>query len=172
MGNIMKKNKSENQKKITEKNFKDFLIDLLKDSDSKGITISSSKLLEGVEQKYENESDISIAFKVIKSVLKKYKGSIIEEEEATNEIEALVINELKKDKRTGLEAILWKCANILRTKEKSDNRKAVLGLVFLKFVGDKFNKRQNEIKQAALSKRDDPKLEEVVRELTQSIRNG
>jgi type I restriction enzyme M protein len=149
MGNIMQKHNSENQKKITQNNFKDFLIDLLKDSDSNGITISSARLLEGVEQKFETESDISIAYKVIKSALKKYKGSIIDEEEATNEIEVLIFNQLKKEKRTGLEAILWKCANILRTKEKSDNRKAVLGLVFLKFVGEKFNKRQIEIKQLA-----------------------
>jgi type I restriction enzyme M protein len=119
----------------------------LKDSDSKGITISASALLESVEQKYDTEADISIAFKVIKDALKKYKGSTIEEEESTYEIEVLIFNQLKKEKRTGLDAILWKCANILRTKEKSDNRKAVLGLVFLKFVGDKFNKRQKEIKE-------------------------
>jgi type I restriction enzyme M protein len=143
----MAKTNLDKKKKISEKNFKDFLTDLLKGSDSKGITISASMLLESVEQKYDTEADISIAYKVIKDALKKYKGSIIEDEESTNDVEVLIFNQLKKEKRTGLEAILWKCANILRTKEKSDNRKAVLGLVFLKFVGDKFNQRQEEIKQ-------------------------
>jgi type I restriction enzyme M protein len=134
------------KKKITQKVFKDYLIELLEQSDSKGITVTSANLLSEVEEKFDSESDISMAYKAIKDTLKKYKGSIIDEEESTSDIEALIFNELKKEKRTGLEAILWKCANILRTKEKSDNRKAVLGLVFLKFVGDKFTKRQEEIR--------------------------
>jgi hypothetical protein len=129
------------KKKITLKNFKDYVIELLNESDSKGITLVSTTLLSEIEDKYDNESDISLAYTAIKDMLKKYKGSIIDEEESTGDIEALIFNQLKKEKRTGLEAILWKCANILRTKEKSDNRKAVLGLVFLKFVGDKFSKR-------------------------------
>ena len=133
-------------KKVTQKNFNDYLLEQITKADSKGITFSSTELLTQVEEKYDNESDISLAYKAIKNALKKYKGSIIEDDPNSNEIEALILNQLKNEKRTGLEAILWKCANILRTKEKSDNRKAVLGLVFLKFVGDKFNKRQEEIR--------------------------
>jgi len=133
-------------KKISQKKFNDYLIEQVKGAGSKGVTVTSSDLLSEVEEKYDNESDISFAYKAVKNVMKKYKGSIIEDDPNSNEIEALIFNQLKNEKRTGLEAILWKCANILRTKEKSDNRKAVLGLVFLKFVGDKFNKRQEEIK--------------------------
>jgi type I restriction enzyme M protein len=134
-------------KKITEKIIKEYITDLLKDVTSDGIKLNSSEILNQIEQKYDNESEINLVYKSIQSLLKKYKGSVIDEEESTGDIEVLLFNELKKAKRTGLEAILWKCANILRTKEKSDNRKAVLGLVFLKFVGDKFNKRQEEIKK-------------------------
>jgi type I restriction enzyme M protein len=145
----MAKAKKETKKKITLKNFKDYALEQLSEADSKGITLISSNLLVEVEEKFDNESDISLAYNAIKDILKKYKGSVIDEEESTGDIEALIFNQLKKEKRTGLEAILWKCANILRTKEKSDNRKAVLGLVFLKFVGDKFSKRQEEIKSMA-----------------------
>ncbi len=144
---MTKKNKNTVKKKITLKNFKDYILELLNESDNKGITLISTELLSEVENKHDNESDISLAYAAIKDMLKKYKGSVIDEEESTGDIEVLIFNQLKKEKRTGLEAILWKCANILRTKEKSDNRKAVLGLVFLKFVGDKFNKRQEEIRQ-------------------------
>ena len=46
-----------------------------------------------------------------------------------------------------LESILWNCRNALRgtvgVNEK--NRDAVMGLVFLKFAGDKFEKRRAEI---------------------------
>jgi len=143
----MAKAKKETKKKITLKNFKDYALEQLSEADSKGITLTSSNLLVEVEEKFDNESDITLAYNAIKDILKKYKGSVIDEEESTGDIEALIFNQLKKEKRTGLEAILWKCANILRTKEKSDNRKAVLGLVFLKFVGDKFTQRQEEIKQ-------------------------
>lgn len=145
----MAKAKKETKKKITLKNFKDYALEQLSEADSKGITLISSSLLVEVEEKFDNESDILLAYNAIKDILKKYKGSVIDEEESTGDIEALIFNQLKKEKRTGLEAILWKCANILRTKEKSDNRKAVLGLVFLKFVGDKFSKRQEEIKLMA-----------------------
>ena len=145
----MAKAKKETKKKITLKNFKDYVLEQLSEADSKGITLISSSLLVEVEEKFDNESDILLAYNAIKDILKKYKGSVIDEEESTGDIEALIFNQLKKEKRTGLEAILWKCANILRTKEKSDNRKAVLGLVFLKFVGDKFSKRQEEIKLMA-----------------------
>lgn len=143
----MVKSKNTTGKKITLKNFKDYILELISESDSKGITLSSVTVLSEVEDKFDSESDISFAYKAIKDMLKKYKGSIIDEDESTSDIEALIFNQLKNEKRTGLEAILWKCANILRTKEKSDNRKAVLGLVFLKFVGDKFNQRQEEIMQ-------------------------
>jgi type I restriction enzyme M protein len=144
---MAKTEKTPTKKKITLKNFKDYILELLNESDSKGITLVSTDLLSEIENKYDNESDIFLAYSAIKDTLKKYKGSIIDEEDSTGDIEALIFNQLKKEKRTGLEAILWKCANILRTKEKSDNRKAVLGLVFLKFVGDKFVQRQEEIKQ-------------------------
>lgn len=143
----MVKTKNSTGKKITLKNFKDYILELINESDSKGITLSSVTLLSEVDDKYDSESDIFLAYNAIKELLKKYKGSIIDEDESTGDIEVLIFNQLKKEKRTGLEAILWKCANILRTKEKSDNRKAVLGLVFLKFVGDKFNQRQEEIMQ-------------------------
>jgi len=52
----------------------------------------------------------------------------------------------KKVKEISLESVLWNCCNVLRTREKSDNRKAVLGLAFLKFVGDKFIKQQDKIR--------------------------
>jgi len=53
----------------------------------------------------------------------------------------------KKIKEISLEAVLWNCCNVLRTREKSDNRKAVLGLAFLKFVGDKFVNQQGKIRK-------------------------
>jgi type I restriction enzyme M protein len=142
---MTERNKIKN--KISERIIKNHIIVLIQESKSDGIRIKSSEILNGIEQKFDNEADIHLIYKVINLLLKKYKGTIIEQEESTGDIEVLIFNELKKEKRTGLEAILWKCANILRTKEKSDNRKAVLGLVFLKFVGDKFTKRQEEIKK-------------------------
>ena len=52
----------------------------------------------------------------------------------------------KKEKEIRLEDILWNCCNYLRGKvEKADNRNAVLGLVFLKFAGDKFEERKDQI---------------------------
>jgi type I restriction enzyme M protein len=49
-------------------------------------------------------------------------------------------------KELTLEQILWNCRDILRNKvEKADNRNAVLSLVFLKFAGEKFIARRNEI---------------------------
>lgn len=142
----MAKLSTSSKKKLTLKNFKDHILVLLNESDSRGVTINSNDLLSAVEEKHDSEADISLSYKAIKDTLSIYKGSVIDDEESTCDIEALIFNQLKKEKRTGLEAILWKCANILRTKEKSDNRKAVLGLVFLKFVGDKFTQRQDEIR--------------------------
>jgi len=54
----------------------------------------------------------------------------------------------KKEKPLTLEAIMWNCRNALRGTigGNEKNRDAVMGLVFLKFAGDKFEKRRNEIK--------------------------
>lgn len=52
----------------------------------------------------------------------------------------------KKDTAVSLETVLWNCRVALRgvgTTEK--NRDAVIGLVFLKFAGDKFEKRRQEL---------------------------
>lgn len=52
----------------------------------------------------------------------------------------------KTEKEVSLETVLWNCRVALRgvgTTEK--NRDAVIALVFLKFVGDKFEKRRQEI---------------------------
>ena len=49
-------------------------------------------------------------------------------------------------KELTLEQILWNWRDILRGKvEKADNRNAVLSLSFLKFAGDKFLNRRDEI---------------------------
>jgi type I restriction enzyme M protein len=46
-----------------------------------------------------------------------------------------------------LESILWSCRNALRgtVGGNEKNRDAVMGLVFLKFASDKFEKRRAEI---------------------------
>lgn len=46
-----------------------------------------------------------------------------------------------------LESIMWNCRNALRgtVGGNEKNRDAVMGLVFLKFVGDKFSKRRAEL---------------------------
>ena len=52
----------------------------------------------------------------------------------------------KKETAVSLETVLWNCRVALRgvgTTEK--NRDAVIGLVFLKFAGDKFEKRRKEL---------------------------
>jgi type I restriction enzyme M protein len=52
----------------------------------------------------------------------------------------------KAVKALTLEQVLWNCRVVLRNKcNKPDNRDAVLALIFLKFAGDKFEKRRNEI---------------------------
>lgn len=49
----------------------------------------------------------------------------------------------QKVKEKKLDDILFECRNVLRGKvESSANRDAVMGLVFLKFAGDKFDKRR------------------------------
>ena len=54
----------------------------------------------------------------------------------------------KKTKEKSLEDILFDCRNSLRGKvEQADNRNAVMGLIFLKFAGDKFEARRNQIKE-------------------------
>jgi type I restriction enzyme M protein len=52
----------------------------------------------------------------------------------------------KKEKEVTLETIMWNCRVALRNKcGKAANRDAVLALVFLKFAGDKFERRRKEI---------------------------
>lgn len=53
----------------------------------------------------------------------------------------------KKDKELTLEQVLFNCRVALRGIGSTEkNRDAVIGLVFLKFAGDKFNKRRDELK--------------------------
>jgi len=53
----------------------------------------------------------------------------------------------KVNKELSLESILWNCRVALRGLGGNEkNRDAVMGLVFLKFAGDKFEKRRAEIK--------------------------
>jgi type I restriction enzyme M protein len=53
----------------------------------------------------------------------------------------------RKQQEQSLESIMWNCRNALRGTigGNEKNRDAVLGLVFLKFAGDKFEKRRAEI---------------------------
>ncbi len=52
----------------------------------------------------------------------------------------------KKDTQLSLETVLWKCRVALRGVGSTEkNRDAVIGLVFLKFAGDKFENRRKEI---------------------------
>jgi len=52
----------------------------------------------------------------------------------------------KPEKEQSLETILWNCRVIFRGKVSGENnRDAVMGLVFLKFAGDKFRKRREEL---------------------------
>src|SRR5665647_2936280 len=52
-----------------------------------------------------------------------------------------------KVKEVSLESIIWNCRNALRgtVGGNEKNRDAVMGLVFLKFAGDKFEKRRAEL---------------------------
>jgi type I restriction enzyme M protein len=52
----------------------------------------------------------------------------------------------KKNEEISLESVLWNCRVALRGYGSTEkNRDAVIGLVFLKFAGDKFEKRRQEI---------------------------
>ncbi|OOB80163.1 MAG: restriction endonuclease subunit M [Epulopiscium sp. Nuni2H_MBin003] len=54
--------------------------------------------------------------------------------------------ENKKNTEVSLETILWNCRVALRTVGSTEkNRDAVIALVFLKFAGDKFNKRRQQL---------------------------
>jgi type I restriction enzyme M protein len=54
-----------------------------------------------------------------------------------------------KQQELSLESIMWNCRNALRgtVGGNEKNRDAVMGLVFLKFAGDKFDKRRTELKE-------------------------
>lgn len=55
---------------------------------------------------------------------------------------------VSKEKEITLENVLWNCRVALRgVGSMEKNRDAVIGLVFLKFAGDKFEKRRKEIKE-------------------------
>lgn len=52
----------------------------------------------------------------------------------------------KVEKEVSLETVLWNCRVALRGVGSADkNRDAVIGLVFLKFAGDKFEKQRKKI---------------------------
>ena len=55
---------------------------------------------------------------------------------------------IAKVKEVSLEQIMWNCRNALRGTVGGNEKKrdTVMGLVFLKFAGDKFKKRREEIK--------------------------
>lgn len=54
----------------------------------------------------------------------------------------------KKEKEVSLETVLWNCRVALRGIGSTEkNRDAVISLVFLKFAGDKFEKRRSELKE-------------------------
>ena len=58
----------------------------------------------------------------------------------------------KKEVEVSLETVLWNCRVALRgvgTTEK--NRDAVIGLVFLKFAGDKFEKRLRNFRSSMVT---------------------
>ncbi len=55
----------------------------------------------------------------------------------------------KKTTDQSLESIMWNCRNALRgtVGGNEKNRDAVMGLVFLKFAGDKFDRRRKAIQE-------------------------
>lgn len=59
----------------------------------------------------------------------------------------------KKSKEETLEQILWNCRVALRGVGTTDkNRDAVIGLVFIKFASDKFEKVKNKIIEENIAK--------------------
>ena len=53
---------------------------------------------------------------------------------------------VKKETAVSLETVLWNCRVALRGVGSTEkNRDAVIGLVFLKFAGDKFERRRSEL---------------------------
>ena len=55
----------------------------------------------------------------------------------------MAVKKAKKEKEASLHDVLWACRNALRNVGSLDkNRDAVIGLVFLKFAGDKFENQR------------------------------
>lgn len=66
-----------------------------------------------------------------------------------------------------LETVLWNCRVALRGVGSGEkNRDAVIGLCFLKFAGDKFEKRRAKIAEENQDK--DPKLIEILQKKVSS----
>lgn len=73
----------------------------------------------------------------------------------------------KQEKELSLESVLWNCRVDLRGVGSLDNnRNAVISMAFLKFAGDKFEKRKLEI--AEEHKNDDPILVEILQKKVES----
>lgn len=73
----------------------------------------------------------------------------------------------KVEKEVTLEQVLWNCRVALRGVGSTEkNRDAVIGLCFLKFAGDKFEKRRDEI--AEQNKDKDPVLVKILQEKVSS----
>lgn len=74
---------------------------------------------------------------------------------------------VKKEEVVSLETVLWNCRVALRGVGSTEkNRDAVIGLCFLKFAGDKFEKRRDEI--AEQNKDKDPVLVKILQEKVSS----
>lgn len=74
---------------------------------------------------------------------------------------------VKKEEVVSLETVLWNCRVALRGVGSTEkNRDAVIGLCFLKFAGDKFEKRRDEI--ADQNKEKDPVLVKILQEKVSS----
>ena len=76
----------------------------------------------------------------------------------------------KVEKEVSLETVLWNCRVALRGVGSTEkNRDAVIGLCFLKFAGDKFEKRYTEI--AEENKDKDPALVQILQNKVSSYTN-
>ena len=53
-----------------------------------------------------------------KDILKKYKGSVIDEEESTGDIEALIFNQLKKEKKNWTRSHFMEMCQYFKNKRK------------------------------------------------------